>query len=425
MIDDLYFEEELKRRKKKEVENRLNRLNIFFKCGNSMSEITQSVLQQFDYVLDEYFFSKYGKETEYDEIDKMTQEFMNQFTDNNLEEMFEKMNFTEEEMDYMKLVQISRTWGGMKDYNINAKYALVDILIKRKIIENFGEESIPIFNNLLQLDMFNESRFSSMKKHFMQLLSDNPYGQNIHEKLEKCIDKESTYWFNQMINCGGYALKVDRWIEPTRKNDAGQAVSTILNQYNFVRLLGDTRLEEDEYMVIYRTRKGENTGHHFIRIDEDGVIREKDGSNNPKLFSEWSMKSKEKNECVDYIFAVKKEHKMFGYESSDVNYNGKNFEESTEEAIRNKQNQFLYHCQKFFLKKSEQDQIYVAMETGRIVAEVLVDGDECIVDVNPENEGFVENYMGKVKPIIENGKLINYAEFQKNRQSKIKENIER
>ena len=178
-------------------------------------------------------------------------------------------------------------------------------------------------------------------------------------------------------------------------------------------------------MVIYRTRKGENTGHHFIRIDEDGVIREKDGSNNPQLFSEWSMKSKEKNECVDYIFAVKKEHKMFGYESSDVNYNGKNFEESTEEAIRNKQNQFLYHCQKFFLKKSEQDQIYVAMETGRIVAEVLVDGDECIVDVNPENEGFVENYMGKVKPIIENGKLINYAEFQKNRQSKIKENIER
>ena len=360
MIDDLYFEEELKRRKKKEVENRLNRLNIFFKCGNSMSEITQSVLQQFDYVLDEYFFSKYGKETEYDEIDKMTQEFMNQFTDNNLEEMFEKTNFTEEEMDYMKLVQISRTWGGMKDYNINAKYALVDILIKRKIIENFGEESIPIFNNLLQLDMFNESRFSSMKKHFMQLLSNDPYGQNIHKKLEKCIDKESTYWFNQMINCGGYALKVDRWIEPTRKNDAGQAVSTILNQYNFVRLLGDTRLEEDEYMVIYRTRKGENTGHHFIRIDEDGVIREKDGSNNPQLFSEWSMKSKEKNECVDYIFAVKKEHKMFEYESSDVNYNGKNFEESTEEAIRNKQNQFLYHCQKFFLKKSEQDQIYVS-----------------------------------------------------------------
>ncbi len=104
------------------------------------------------------------------------------------------------------------------------------------------------------------------------------------EELENKIAENVEYWFNQSINCGGCALKIDTCIFPG-KGDFERRVSGILESFPFVRLLGDTSLEEDEYLVLYRSL--EEGGHHFVRIEDDGTVMEKEGCQPPQKFQGW------------------------------------------------------------------------------------------------------------------------------------------
>lgn len=409
-MEDLYFEKELRNREKEKVKRRLEQYSVYFQAGDKMSETTRQVFQNFDEVLDTYYSKKYGNTKNYDEIYEMVEAFKSQLTDDELSAMYHQHKFSQEEMDYIKLVQISSTWRGEHQFNIGAQYAIIDILLREKIIEQFGEDAFIEFREILQNELPKTEAYRKMTKHYMQLLSDNPYGENLHAELEEYIEKETTYWFNEIINCGGYALKVDTSVYPTYQDNFSQSISSILDKFPFVRLLGDKLLEEDEYLVIYRAPQGKNTGHHFIRVDSDGVVREKDANEEPRIFQNW----KNLEEAKEALFAVKKEHKMFGYDANDVNHNNKglDFEESVSQAIKEKQNMFSYHDHSFCLKKSKQDEIFVTTTDGEIAANVLFDENECLVEIMAGKKEYIENISGILKPIIRNGKLINFEQFR-------------
>lgn len=205
-------------------------------------------------------------------------------------------------------------------------------------------------------------------------------------------DVENT--FNRNVNCGGYALEIDACVFPTYKENFEQTISCILNAFQFVRLLGDSQLQPDEYIVVYRTH-GEG-GHHFIKI-QDGVVTEKNECYKIQNFSNWPMSLRHSPQAV---FAVKKEHDMEVKDDEGEQkfsivlsaYDGKDFEGTIEQAILNCQRQFSYHGHQYSLEKNndEEGRAYVLCN-GRIVGEVMIDGGECIVDVKPEEQDYVSN----------------------------------
>lgn len=409
-MEDLYFESELRNRKREQVKRSLENYEVYFNLKDKISETTKQVFQNFEDVLDIYYSKMFGDTKDYNEIYEMTETFKQQLTDDELSAMHDKHIFSQEEIEYIKLVQISSTWRGYHSFNVGAKYAIIDILLRTKIIEQFGKESLQIFKDIIQNELPKTERNRKMMEHYIQLFSNNPYGENVHTELDDSIEKETSYYFNQAINCGGYALKIDQCIFPTYQENFSQSVSSILEKFPFVRLLGDTPLEDDEYLVIYRAPQGKNTGHHFIRVDSDAIVREKDASGEPRTFENWG----DLEDSMEALFAVKKEHKMFGYDSSDVNYNNKglDFEECIAQAIKEKQNLFSYHNHSFCLKKSKQDEIFVTTIDGGIVAYVVVDGEDCLVEIIESKKEYVENTLGAIKPIICNGKLINFQQFK-------------
>ncbi len=411
-MDDLYFENELRNKKRKDIIKRLDEYREELGTKNEIYGCVTDVFQNFDDVLDIYYSKVFNESKDYEEIYQMIEAFKNQFTSENIVAMYNKHNFSHDEIEYINLIQLSSRWRGEYVLNCGGKYAVTDILIRAKIIEQFGEESLQVFRDIIQNE-FSASKLiysKEMIEHYMQLLSDNPYGENIHEKFEKELEEKTKYYFNQAINCGGYALKIDQCVFPTNKKNFSQAVSSLLEKFPFIRLLGDKLLEDDEYLVIYRSYKGKNDGHHFIRVDSDATVREKDGAGEPRIFENWKIPENEE----EALFAVKKEHKMFGYTSTDVNYNhnGMDFEEEVAKAIREKQNSFSYHNHSFCMKKSKQDEVFVTTTDGKIVADVVVDGSDCLVEVLESQNNYVENTYGPTKPIIRDGKLINFDKFK-------------
>lgn len=165
------------------------------------------------------------------------------------------------------------------------------------------------------------------------MLSDTPFGEDTKSKLEQEIQVRANEAFNMKINCGGYALRVDGWVNPSFNENFDKTISGILETFPFVRLIGDSKLGDDEYLVIYRAPKEKNTGHHFIRVDDDGVVREKDGRFEPQVFEDWDKTEEDK--MAKAIFAVKKDHKMFDYKPGDyIIKKGLDFEETIQKAVR-------------------------------------------------------------------------------------------
>ena len=85
------------------------------------------------------------------------------------------------------------------------------------------------------------------------------------------------------------------------------------------------------------------------------------------------------------------------------------------QTIENKSNNFFYHGHEFSLKKSSNEEVYVT-SNGSIVANILTDGEEHLVEIAEGKEKYVENFSGSITPIIENGHLVNRSQFisQKN-----------
>lgn len=405
------FEKTLKDRIRNEVKRNLNRFPPFFNRGNTISNTTKEVFENFRDIIDIYNLRKYKNKEAVDKILDMGDEFEQYLTDNYLGEMYEKAEFSDEELLYIQYVQLSNKWRGHSSFDIDKQYAIVDILLKRIIIQEFGEDSIDIFVKIME-DEKDRPKMKSTCTHFLQLFSEKPYGTTLQQDFESELEEKADYLFNYKINCGGYALEIDTCIFPFSCKDFSQSVSTILDKFPFVRLLGDKKLKDDEYLVIYRSNS-KNTGHHFIKIEDDGTVKEKNGPEAPKEFNGWENLEN----CEEAIFAVKKEHKMFGYDLMEVNCEDKkglNFEETITQAISNRTNTFYYHGHKYSLKKSSDEEIFIESD-GIIIAHVLTDGKECIAEIREGKEAYVENFSGNVTPIIENGHLINRGEFIENK----------
>ncbi len=192
--------------------------------------------------------------------------------------------------------------------------------------------------------------------------------------------------FNQRINCGGYALELDACVFK-HNISFEKAVSSLLEQVSFIRLLGNTKLQDDEYIVKYRT--GDDFGHHFIKI-KDGVATEKDAASEVRAFEDWPENLQNVPEAV---FAVKKDHDFqLGYKNINLD-NGKDFDDMVNEAYNNKQNNFEYHCQNYSFKKDENN-IYIYSEINNEltrVGELLIEEGECIYVIEEGYEDYISN----------------------------------
>ena len=253
-----------------------------------------------------------------------------------------------------------------------------------------------------------------------------PYARAVFEKKHGNTTKSTIKGINKRINCGGYALEIDGVFLPNEDSLSGY-VSNILEHYDFIRLLGDEPLHDDEYLVFYRFFKysendGNNKGHHFIKVNSDGLVVEKCGNEPVRIFEGWDERY---NESPEVAFAVRKDHdfEIGNVLDSDSNIirleKGLDFEGSIFKAILQKNNQVNYHGHSFRLKKSSNEELFVISETGSIVAEVVIDGEDTKVVITEGQEDYIENFSGFVKPIIRNGRLINIDEFRR-----VKENSE-
>lgn len=202
-MEDLYFENELRNRERKRIEEGIKEYRIYFNSGNKMSELTKHIYQEFDEILDVYYRRKFGDAKEYDEIYEMTEMFKQQLTDDRLFEMYNNHKFSEEEIEYIKLVEISSTWRGEKSFDIDAKYAITDILLRTKIIEQFGEDALEVFRDVIQRELPKTERYRKTENHYTQLLSDKPYGENVHDELEINIEEKVKAFLIKQLIVGG------------------------------------------------------------------------------------------------------------------------------------------------------------------------------------------------------------------------------
>lgn len=252
-----------------------------------------------------------------------------------------------------------------------------------------------------------------------------PFDRSYYRENCKDTTKVAVSRFNDRINCGGYAFEIDACFFPNGEGFSNY-ISSILDTFDFIRLLGDEPLHDDEYLVFYRfidyeENEGHNHGHHFVKVEDDGLVVEKFGSRDPAIFDGWVERYQDSPEAV---FAVKKNHNhYFDSRSSLTKFkDGLDFEQAVSKAIIEKQNEFSYHSHNYRLKKKQNEEVVAIDQNGEIVANILTNGYETTVEVVDGKEDYVENLTGPVKPIIQNGRLVNIDEF---RQKKDKDEIDR
>ena len=331
------------------------------------------------------------------------------------EDAIANYSFSQEEEEYIKLEGLTANINEIKE---KVNLAMFQILISSKLREYFDEETLLEIKDFMNTSSkFKEYNYAKTKAVYGKILSGGIVDQDIHEKLEaetkREIEENAEYYSNDLINCGGYAFKIDTCIYPRGNLTFNQNISGLLDKFPFVRLLGNTQLEDDEYMVIYRAAKENARGHHFIRVDSDGIVRDKDGNGEPRIFKGWGDRLSDLENNEEAIFAVKKDHKMFGYDAVEVNGVSENeldFSQVVDKAIKEKTNIFTYHSQTFVLKKDDNN-IYVGLSGGDIVATVSIENEECKTTIYPEKVKNVENLSGNITPIIKDGKLQNFDEF--------------
>lgn len=315
MADDFYFEREYYKRKRVEVEEGLDK-DIASKVKSDLTDKIETVaearvLKDLDIVMEEFYRHRLGRSEKDDEICALSDEFLKGFDGQAVVQMYNEHSFTDEEMDYIRYTQLTKSWRGQEGFNVNGVYAIRDILLREYTINKFGEVALPYLVQAagrVPVTFLNVGNL----QHFAALFSNHPYGDNIKKDLSAAIIKETKQRFNGDINCGGYAFRVDKWVEPQIQLGNPGMVANLLEEFPFIRLMDEGKIGDDEYLVIFRCN--DQYGHHFVRIDSDGVAREKDTHEVPKFFNGWDSNFENSDEVV---FAVKKDHKMFGYPFED------------------------------------------------------------------------------------------------------------
>ena len=313
----------------------------------------------------------------YDEFDQAT-------TPEALMQLRQKIELEQAEKEYLEYC--------------SGEVAIIKVLMRRVLLEKLQEKPEQILK-VLQQEANENERFAQQYSYLSQLISGELF-KEVQGLLERKIEKDTQNLFNQAINCGGYALKIDTCVFPNN-GDFETKVSSILESFSFVRLLGDTKLQKDEYLVLYRA--GKKGGHHFIRIEDDGTVMEKDGADSIQKFRDW----KTLKDAPEAVFAVKKEHEMnwFKTKGSIVvpTEPSKNFEETVWTAIQNRQNSFEYHNHSYSLKKAGEETIYIC-SGDEIVAKMMTDGEEYDIEIREGKKAFISNTQPKNPIVIKDGK---------------------
>ena len=157
------------------------------------------------------------------------------------------------------------------NYNYLDENPYIDVAIRRVLFSIYNTNNV---EEIIKL-------FEKEKEYFggnPNLPSDHinphtPFINILKQKFEDkndvmmCMYKSFEIWFNRKFNCGGYALEIFDWVLCDDK-DKDVMVSKILANPS-VRLLGESLLQDDEYLVIL-----DATNYHFIK-NKDGKFFEK------------------------------------------------------------------------------------------------------------------------------------------------------
>lgn len=300
-------------------------------------------------------------------------------TVDSLMDLKRKIQLTQNEKEYIEY----ETQIGRASYPYESRYieAIIEVLIRRLLVERMDIPDLTDFDGIIEEKLNHKDRLVKNYLHVKSLISGEIFEE---DGLSKMISDRVEEEFNWRLNCGGYALEIETCIFPG-ENDFEKNVSSILELFPFVRLLGDTELEEDEYLVLFRCAEN---GHHFIKRTDDGIFLEKDARNPTKRFESWG-------ECLanspEAAFAVKKEHDTEWHGTIMIPIEGaKNFEESVVQAIKEKQNTFEYHNHTYQLKKSNEGIIYVC-SNDKIVAQVLIDEKDFDIEIDEQSRKYISN----------------------------------
>lgn len=110
-------------------------------------------------------------------------------------------------------------------------------------------------------------------------------------------------------------------------------------------------------------------------------------------FDGWpSLEGKDSNERDLVYFAVKKDHDMnyrYEYLSKPLTFEGK-----VNDAILNNIQEFDYRNHHYKVKNNE-DGNYDIVSNERKIAEAMVDGLECIIEIDEESRKYVRNTISK------------------------------
>jgi len=156
-----------------------------------------------------------------------------------------------------------------------------------------------------------DNNYNSLKQHLQKLGFDIniEFYKELKDMVNHCTKNNDieglVEYFKNLQNCGGYALQLPINIySPTLDNNFSfeERVLRILQLYPFVRLLGNTTLREEEYIVLYRA-ENVGFGHHFVKIVNNKATQ-KNNHGLPFDFSEWDDIWESKSEAV---FAVRKQ----------------------------------------------------------------------------------------------------------------------
>lgn len=85
--------------------------------------------------------------------------------------------------------------------------------MRRVLLEKLREEPSKILL-VLQEEANENERFAKQYSYLAKLISGELF--EVHELLKRRIEEDSQIRFNQSINCGGYALKIDTGVFPSK-----------------------------------------------------------------------------------------------------------------------------------------------------------------------------------------------------------------
>ena len=272
-------------------------------------------------------------------------------------------------------------------------------------------------------------KYDNFKKHIKEIGFDvdiesyPKLKENVEYFAKKDDIKGLEHYMNQCQNCGGYALQIPICIFSGNDYTFEEQVLRITELYPFVRLLSDSELKNEESKVMFRAGK---TGHHFIRIVENGEAIEKCESNLPRKFQGWgtleddpeavfavlkqeyrSNEIKKLPQCTRDMFL--NEEAYYATEENDYTDIIKKkatkpitFKDRLQEAYNNRQSSFKYRDKTFYMKVNKKDSelIYICND-NEILGELCTDGTDFIIELDTKKQ----NQIFGFKPSIHNGNI--------------------